>query len=78
MDGENGVNDIRGELLSQGMVQLGGKGGTSNGKEQLAVDGTLELELVKELGEVKVLALSTNRISLHWEHTFKVSSLAIS
>jgi hypothetical protein len=35
------------------MVQLGGKGGTSDGKEQLAVDGTLELELVKELGESK-------------------------
>jgi hypothetical protein len=53
VDGENGVNDIRGELLSQGMVQLGGKGSTSDGKEQLAVDGTLELELVKELGESK-------------------------
>lgn len=53
VDGENGVNDIRGELLSQGMVQLGGKGGTGDGKEQLAVDRTLELELVKELEKSK-------------------------
>lgn len=51
VDGENSVDDIRGELLSKSMVQLGREGGTSNGKKQLAVNGTLKLEVVEELGQ---------------------------
>ena len=54
VDGEDGVNNIGGELLSKSMVQLGGEGGTSNRKEQLAVNGTLKLEVVKELGQPEI------------------------
>jgi hypothetical protein len=49
VDGEDGIDDVGGKLLGEGTVQFGGKGGTGNRKQQLAVNGALELEIVEEL-----------------------------
>lgn len=49
MNSKNGIDDIGSKLLSQGAVQLRGEGGTGDGKQELSVNGTLELEVVEEL-----------------------------
>lgn len=49
MDSKDSINDIGGELLGESTAQLCGEGGTGDRKQQLAVNGTLELELVEEL-----------------------------
>jgi hypothetical protein len=49
VDGEHGIDNVRGELLGEGVVQLGGEGGAGNREEQLAVNGPLELVLFEEL-----------------------------
>lgn len=49
MNSEDGIDDIGGELLSEGAVELRGEGGTGNGEQELTVDGTLKLEVVEEL-----------------------------
>ena len=52
VDCEYGIDNIGGELLSKGVVELSGEGGTGDREEQLAVNGLLELELVEELETV--------------------------
>lgn len=49
VDGKDGIDDVGGELLGESTAQLCGEGGTGDRKQQLAVNGTLELELVEEL-----------------------------
>jgi hypothetical protein len=49
VDGKDGIDDVRGELLGESTAQLCGEGGTGDRKQQLAVNGTLELEIVEEL-----------------------------
>lgn len=49
VDGEHGIDNVRGELLSESIIQLRGEGCAGNREQQLAVNGAFELELVEEL-----------------------------
>jgi hypothetical protein len=74
VDGEDGIDDVGCEALSKAGAQLGGERCPGDGKEQLAVDFTGELELVEELrqsawftgpgaGKQRTLSASTFAIS---------------
>lgn len=76
MDSEDGIDNIGGELLGKGAVQLRGEGGTGNREQELTVDGTLELEVIEELS---VVWLDTGRsMGDRIVGTFKASVFAIS
>ena len=49
LDGKDGIDNVRGELLGEGIVQLGGKRRPSDREEEFAVNGPRKLEIVEEL-----------------------------
>jgi hypothetical protein len=49
VDSKDSVDNIGGELLGEGIVQFGGKRCAGDGEQELAVNGSLKLEVVEEL-----------------------------
>lgn len=64
VDGQDGIDDVGGQFLGQGGVELGGQGSTSDGEEKFPVDLLGQLEGIEEfqglvLGDFKAFGDDT-------------------
>jgi hypothetical protein len=50
VDRENSINDIRGKLVCESVVEFRGEGCSCNTEKEFSIDFLLELECIQELG----------------------------